>query len=70
MTDQQRHALSSWRSLNEYIRTADEQSCRELFEFELSTLKRRKFVQRIHSRLNRVRAAHERETIDELVNVA
>lgn len=60
-------ALNNWRTLNDYLRDAEEDDCRQLLDMELGGQKRKKFVQRIHSRLNRVRAAHERETIEELV---
>lgn len=61
-------ALSSWISLNDAIMSANEADCQQLLKAELDvkTGKRRKqFVFRIHSRLNKVRADREREELNE-----
>ena len=56
--------LRSWISLNNFIIVADEQACYQLLEEEQKGRNRKQFVKRIHSRLNRVRAARERSEID------
>ena len=53
-------ALSSWTALNDAMREADEALCQLLLKEELKGKKRKQFVLRIHSRLNRVRADRER----------
>lgn len=53
-------ALVSWVALNNAIRDADEQTCRELLKLEQAGRKRKMFLLRIHSRLNKVRADRER----------
>ena len=53
-------ALQSWLALNDFLRNADESTCHELMKLELKGRKRRQFIKRIHSRLNKVRADHER----------
>jgi hypothetical protein len=53
-------ALVSWIALNNKLRGANETECRSLLEEELKGRKRRQFVKRIHSRLNKVRADRER----------
>ena len=53
-------ALSSWTALNDAMREADEALCQLLLKEELKGRKRKQFVLRIHSRLNRVRADRER----------
>lgn len=54
--------FSSWDELNKSIVLVDsEETCRKLLEAELDLVKPRgMFVLRIHSRLNRLRAARER----------
>ena len=49
--------------MNEIIRLADEKTCEQLLKVELDGPKRKVFALRIHSRLNRVRAARERKEI-------
>jgi hypothetical protein len=56
-------ALTSWVSLNDDLRTADEARCRELLEAEQKGRCRTMFIRRIYSRLNRVRAARERQEL-------
>lgn len=66
-------AVETWTSLNEAIMSADESQCAELMAVELDKdhgRRRRQFVLRIHSRMNRLRAARERtELLAELSNV-
>lgn len=56
--------LDNWISLNAVIREADEGTCKKLLAEELAGKKRKMFVRRIHSRLNRVRALRERGELD------
>ena len=53
-------ALRSWVSLNDAIRKADEDRCNDLLQEELAGRRRRQFIMRIHSRINKVRADRER----------
>ena len=53
-------ALQSWPALNDAIREADEAVCQHLLKEELKGRKRKQFIKRIHSRLNKVRADRER----------
>lgn len=53
-------ALLSWLALNDELREADEALCEALLKEELKGRKRRQFIKRIHSRLNKVRADRER----------
>ena len=53
-------ALQSWLALNEHVRGADEATCQKLLEEERKGRKRKQFIKRIHSRLNKVRADRER----------
>ena len=53
-------ALQSWLTLNDVLRDADESACQALLKEELKGRKRRTFIKRIHSRLNKVRADRER----------
>lgn len=53
-------ALLSWLALNDELRKADETVCEVLLKEELKGRKRRQFIKRIHSRLNKVRADRER----------
>ena len=56
--------LRTWVSLNEVIVQADEAACKQLLKEELAGRKRKQFVRRIHSRLNRIRAKRERQELD------
>lgn len=58
-------ALSSWVGLNETIMGANEADCQQLLKAELAGKRRKQFVFRIHSRLNKVRADREREELNE-----
>lgn len=53
-------ALLSWLALNDELRSADESVCQALLKEELKGRKRKQFIKRIHSRLNKVRADRER----------
>lgn len=53
-------ALQSWPALNDILRDADEPVCQVLLKEELKGRKRKQFIKRIHSRLNKVRADRER----------
>lgn len=60
-------ALKTWVDLNHVIRNASEHTCASLLMIEKAGRKRTRFLLRIHSRLNKVRADRERE---ELLNIA
>jgi len=55
--------LQSWTTLNNALRTADEELCHLLLKREQAGRKRSRFLKRIHGRLNRVRAKREREEL-------
>ena len=57
-------ALRSWVALNDVVREADESVCEILLEEELKGRKRKQFIKRIHSRLNKVRADRERAELE------
>lgn len=52
--------LKSWLVLNDHLRDASEEACQSLIAEELAGRKRKQFLKRIHSRLNKVRADRER----------
>jgi hypothetical protein len=52
-----------WKALNDQLREADEPVCRQLLEKELDGSCRQRYLLRIHSRLNYVRAHAERATL-------
>lgn len=52
--------LKSWLALNDHLRDASEEACQILITEELAGRKRKQFLKRIHSRLNKVRADRER----------
>ena len=56
-------ALRTWGLLNDAIRGADEGECRVLLAAEKRGRRRKQFLKRIHSRLNKVRAEREREEL-------
>lgn len=58
----------TWDQLNAVIRGADEATCVKMLKTELKGERRRMYVLRIHSRLNRVRAAREREELLTAIN--
>lgn len=53
-------ALQSWPALNQALREAPESVCDALLKEELAGRKRKQFIKRIHSRLNKARADRER----------
>jgi hypothetical protein len=57
-------ALRSWLALNDALREAGESVCEALLEEELKGRKRKQFIKRIHSRLNKVRADRERAELE------
>ena len=59
-TPEERAALETWVALNATMRAADETLCARLLRLEQSGKRRKMFVLRIHSRLNRIRRARER----------
>lgn len=52
--------LVSWEGLNRTLQSANEETCKELLAREIAHKKRKQFLLRIHSRLNKVRAQRER----------
>lgn len=52
--------LRTWIELNEALRKADERLCQRLLKEEQAGRRRKQFLKRIHSRLNKVRADRER----------
>ena len=56
-------ALQTWIALNDELRDADEDLCQRLLNEELAGRKRKQFIKRIHSRLNKVRADRERKEL-------
>lgn len=59
-------SLKSWNNLNEAMRNADEKLCAKLMAEERKGRRRKEFMLRIHSRLNKVRADREREEINKV----
>jgi hypothetical protein len=53
-------ALKTWVGLNAELTTANEDRCNDLLKKELAGRRRLMFLLRIHSRLNKERAARER----------
>jgi hypothetical protein len=51
---------TTWLGLNETLRAATEETCRALLQAEQEGPRRKQFLKRIHSRLNKVRADRER----------
>ena len=56
--------LKSWIALNDAMRDADEALCKTLLDAEVRGRRRKQFMKRIHSRMNRVRAARERAELE------
>lgn len=56
-------ALESWVILNDHIMKADKEECERLLKIEKANRKRKQFISRIHSRLNKVRADQERKDL-------
>lgn len=53
-------ALESWINLNEKLQDCDEKTAEGLLKEELDGRRRKQFMLRIHSRLNKLRADRER----------
>jgi hypothetical protein len=60
-------ALTTWELLNTALLHATEGECRDLINKEIKGRKRRMFLLRIYSRLNRIRAQRERADILEAI---
>jgi len=52
--------LATWTQLNDALRAADEDTCLMLLKREKRGRRRERWLLRIHSRLNRLRAQRER----------
>lgn len=61
--------LSNWYKLQEALMSSDEKGVAELLELERKGANRERFMRRIHSRLNRLRAERERAEIAERAKV-
>lgn len=55
--------LRTWIRLNDYVRKASEVECEELLKVERAGRRRKMFILRIHSRLNRLRRERERKEL-------
>lgn len=55
--------LKTWVGLNDALRGADEEFCKELIKEEKEGRNRSQFIKRIYSRLNKARADREREEL-------
>ena len=55
--------LKTWVALNEHLRDAGSADCQKLLKEEKAGRARKRFMLRIHSRLNAIRAAEERTDI-------
>lgn len=62
--------LRTWVALNEAMQSATEEQCLKLLAAEKKGKRRKQFMLRIHSRLNRVRAARERAELIKLASDA
>ena len=58
-----RKVLRDWTSLNDALREADEKDTNDMLKAELKGQRRKQFCLRIHSRMNKMRAARERAEI-------
>ena len=58
--------LDDWVSLNNALRGCAERVAEELLAAEAKGKRRKQFLRRIHSRLNKVRADSERARLDKL----
>ena len=59
--------LATWKDLNRVMKAADLSTCEQFLEAEKQGKRRKQFLMRIHSRLNKVRADQERTSLLELV---
>ena len=53
----------TWAGLNRLVRVADEATCFELLKVELRGKRRKQFILRLHSRINKIRAHRERDEL-------
>ncbi len=56
--------LQTWINLNDAILEASEEECQKLLKEEMTGRRRKMFVRRIHSRLNRLRGQRERKEMN------
>lgn len=56
-------ALTSWVNLNEELQDCDEPNAQSLLQQELKGRRRKQFLLRIHSRVNKLRADRERQEL-------
>ena len=61
-------ALRTWEALNRTMVYADEATCEELLQVELAGRKRKRFLMRIQSRLNKLRGAAALQQLEEAVD--
>lgn len=59
-------SVRTWKELNALVKDADRRTCRQLLDDEKNGKRRKQFLLRIHSRLNKVRADEERAELMEL----
>jgi hypothetical protein len=57
------HSLKSWKTLNDALRNCTENDAKQLLTNERIGAARPRFLIRIHSRFNKLRAAREREEL-------
>lgn len=55
--------MRTWLELNEAVKDASEEACKTLLTEELKGQSRVRFALRIHSRINYLRAARERQAL-------
>ncbi len=60
LTVKQDSCLNSWNELNDVMKNASEEVCEIILGSEKLVKRRKQFLLRIHSRLNKVRADRER----------
>lgn len=58
--------LSTWNDLNAAVVTLGEEDCERLLGVEKETRRRKMFLLRIHSRINRLRSKRERVELTRL----
>ena len=56
-------ALETWIGLNEVLKTCTEDDANKLLQAEQDGKKRRQFILRVHSRLNKLRYQRERKEL-------
>lgn len=63
MAAQKTDALSNWTALNTFLLTADERASEKVLAQEQAGRNRPRFLLRIHSRINKLRAHRERKAL-------